>query len=597
MDRSDGYCKIAKSLFWIMPLRFPDQLTYAMMLAGAGLLALIINGAFSSPKAKPNQSPNIIIIMADDLGYSDLGCYGGEIATPNLDRLARNGVRFNAFYNTGRCCPTRASLLTGLYPHQAGIGKMTTDDGVPGYRGTLSKNTVTIAEALKRAGYQTGMVGKWHVSETVRRPDKDEELKWLAHQADFGDFSEPGTYPVARGFDKFYGTIWGVVDYFDPFSLVWGNKPVKTVPKDFYYTNAIGDSSVAFVAQFTKAGKDKAKPDAARPFFLYVAYTAPHWPIQALPEDIKKYETLYKDGWQALRQKRHQRIIAQGVIDPAITPLPEFMFPNADWPTNPTKAWDARAMAVHAAMVDRMDQNIGKLIAKLKQTGQLDNTVILFLSDNGASPEDPTNYGPGFDRAGSTRDGQPVAFPTKKEVMPGGELIHAGIGEIWAHSINTPFRYYKARQHEGGIATPLIVHWPNGLRDKNRIVQEPMHVMDLMATCLDLAKSTYPTTYEGRTIPPTTGKSLVPLLTSATPPNQRIHPVLFWEHFGAAALREMDWKIVRLAQKDDWELYDLKNNRSETINLACKYPDRVKQMAETWDKLAHQYQVYPKPKQ
>ena len=571
-----------------MPQKLAKQRLTACLLIGAATLGLAGMRAFWQPK--PAESPNIIIIMADDLGYSDLGCYGGEMATPNLDKLARNGVRFNAFYNTGRCCPTRASLLTGLYPHQAGIGKMTTDEGVPGYRGTLSRNTVTIAEALKKSGYQTGMVGKWHVSETARRANRDEELKWLAHQKEFGDFADPNTYPVARGFDKFYGTIWGVVDYFDPFSLVSGNKPVTTVPNDFYYTNAIGDSAVSFVDQFT-TGRNK------NPFFLYLAYTAPHWPIQALPEDIKTYENTYKDGWQALRRKRYKTLVAQRIIDPAITPLPDFMFPGADWATNPNQAWDARAMAVHAAMVDRMDQNIGKLIAKLKQTGQLDNTVILFLSDNGASPEDPARYGPGFDRAGSTRNGQTVVFPTKKDVLPGGQLVHAGIGEIWAHSINTPFRYYKARQHEGGIATPLIVHWPNGINQKNRIVHEPMHVMDLMATCLDLAKSTYPTTYEGHTIPPTTGKSLVPLLTSARPPAQRIHPVLFWEHFGAAALRDMDWKIVRLNQKQDWELYDLAHNRSETINLATKYPDRVTQMAKQWEELAHQYQVYPKPEQ
>lgn len=560
-----------------------------------GLIALVSIGIAAFRQPRPARLPNVIIIMADDLGYSDLGCYGGEIATPNLDRLARNGVRFNAFYNAGRCCPTRASLLTGLYPHQAGIGKMTTNEGVPGYQGTLSAHTITLAEALKQAGYQTGMVGKWHVSETIQQTDKTEELHWLAHQKDFGDFADTSTYPVARGFDRFYGTIWGVVDYFDPFSLVYGNKPVKTVPNDFYYTNAIGDSAVSFVDQFTRAGKE-TKPDAARPFFLYVAYTAPHWPVQALPDDIRKYDNRYKDGWQALRKERYEKLIAQGIIDPATTPLPDFMFPNADWATNPTQAWDARAMAVHAAMVDRMDQNIGKLLAKLEQTGQLDNTVILLLSDNGASAEDPTRYGPGFDRAGSTRNGQPVTFPTNKEVFPGGQLVHAGIGEQWAHSINTPFRYYKAKQHEGGIATPLIVHWPNGIRQTNHIVREPMHVMDLMATCLDLAKSTYPATYEGRTIPPTTGRSLVPLLTSATAPKARIHPVLFWEHFGAAALRQDDWKIVRLTGKDNWELYDLAHNRSETVNLATQHPDRVKQMADEWEKRAHQYQVYPKPK-
>ncbi|WP_375438198.1 arylsulfatase [uncultured Hymenobacter sp.] len=526
------------------------------------------------------------MILADDLGYSDLGCYGGEINTPNLDKLARDGVRFASCYNTGRCCPTRASLLTGLYPHQAGIGKMTFNEGQPGYQGTLNNHTVTIAEALRSSGYQTGMVGKWHISETVERKDKAEHLKWLAHQADYGNFADVNSYPTARGFDKYYGTIWGVVDYFDPFSLVYGSKPVKTVPKDFYYTNALGDSAVSFVGQFAKTNK---------PFFLYVAHTAPHWPVQALPEDIKKYENMYKEGWQALRQKRYQRLLDLKLFEASSTPLPEFMFPKQNWATNPTREWDAHAMAVHAAMVDRLDQSIGHLIAELKRTKQLDNTVILFMSDNGASPENPAAYGPGFDRAGSTRDGRPVVFPTQKQVPPGGELVHAGIGETWAHVINTPFRYYKAKQHEGGIATPLIVHWPSGVQQPGRVVGEPLHVMDMMRTCLELAGVSYPSTYQGRAITPSPGKSFVPLLTSAKVATQRLHPELFWEHFGAAALREQDWKLVRLNANDPWELYDLQHNRSETKNLATQYPERVAAMAQRWQQLAQTYQVFPRP--
>ncbi|MBO3271571.1 arylsulfatase [Hymenobacter defluvii] len=570
-----------------LPVKNTGRYAYHAVSSALALVVLMGSMAFTLAPSKSAKRPNIILIMADDLGYSDLGCYGGEINTPNLDKLAKDGLRFNACYNTGRCCPTRASMLTGLYPHQAGIGKMTFAEGKPGYQGTLDKHTVTIAEALRAAGYQTGMVGKWHISETVGRKDNAEQLKWLAHQADYGAFSDPNTYPTGRGFEKFYGTIWGVVDYFDPFSLVYGNQPVKTVPKDFYYTNAIGDTAVSFVRQFGK--------QADKPFFMYVAYTAPHWPIQALPEDIKKYENTYKNGWQALRQSRYKRIIDLKLFDPATTPLPDFMFPKKDWATNPTKDWDAHAMAVHAAMVDRMDQNIGHLIAELKRTKQLDNTIIMFLSDNGASSEDPTEYGPGFDRAGSTREGQTVAFPTKKEVLPNGQLVHAGIGAVWAHSINTPFRYYKAKQHEGGIATPLIVHWPHGVQQPGRLVREPLHVIDMMSTFLDLAQASYPSTFEGRTITPTPGKSFVPLLTSAKAPAQRIHPELFWEHFGAAAFRQQDWKIVRLDANAPWELYDLKNNRSETKNLATQYPDRVTAMSQRWQQLAEEYKVFPKP--
>ncbi|WP_086594433.1 arylsulfatase [Hymenobacter crusticola] len=569
-----------------MRTKTTSRFSFRAVAAFLGFVAVVSTSALTLVPSKETKRPNIIIVMADDLGYSDLGCYGGEISTPNLDQLAQGGLRFNACYNAGRCCPTRASLLTGLYPHQAGIGKMTFNEGAPGYVGSLNEHTVTIAEALRSAGYQTGMVGKWHISETVERKDKAEQLKWLAHQQEFGDFADLKTYPTARGFDKFYGSIWGVVDYFDPFSLVYGNKPVKTVPKDFYYTNALGDSAVAFVNQFTKSQK---------PFFMYVAYTAPHWPVQALPEDIKKYENMYKDGWQALRQQRYQRLLDLKLFDAATTPLPEFMFPAKDWATNPNRQWDAHAMAVHAAMVDRMDQNIGHLIAELKRTKQLDNTIILFMSDNGASPEDPTEFGPGFDRAGSTRTGQTVAFPKQKEVLPNGELVHAGIGEVWAHSLNTPFRYYKAKQHEGGITTPLIVHWPQGVQQPGRIVREPLHVIDMMNTCLALAKAPYPSTYQGRSITPSPGKSFVPLLTSAKAPTQRLHPELFWEHFGAAAFRQQDWKIVRLNAQAPWELYDLRNNRSETKNLASQQPERVQAMSQRWQQLAEVYQAFPKP--
>ncbi|MGI4864915.1 MAG: arylsulfatase [Janthinobacterium lividum] len=569
-----------------MRIKPTRRLAYQLAVALVSLLTLSGSTALKPAPPKAPKRPNIILVMADDLGYSDIGCYGGEVQTPNLDKLAQNGLRFTNCYNTGRCCPTRASMLTGLYPHQAGIGKMTFNENEPGYRGQLNEHTVTLAEALRTAGYQTGMVGKWHISETVERKDKAEQLKWLAHQADYGDFADLNSYPTARGFDKFYGTIWGVVDYFDPFSLVHGKEPVKTVPKDFYYTNAIGDTAVSFVNQFSKSDK---------PFFMYVAYTAPHWPVQALPEDIKKYENTYKDGWQALRKRRYDRLVAQKLIDPATTPLPAFMFPDKDWATNPTREWDARAMAVHAAMIDRMDQNIGHMLAELKRTKQLDNTLILFLADNGASPEDPAVYGQGFDRNGSTRDGRPVIFPLKKEALPGSELVYGGIGEVWAHSVNTPYRYYKAKQHEGGIKTPFIVHWPQGVQQPGRLVGEPVHVIDMMQTFLDLAKGSYPATYAGRSITPSPGKSFAPLLTSAKAPAKPLHSELFWEHFGAAALREGDWKIVRLTATETWELYDLGHDHSETKNLASQYPDRVASLNKRWQQLAQEYQVFPKP--
>jgi arylsulfatase A-like enzyme len=542
-----------------------------MELKKAGMLLLVVLWVVGcSPKPKTKQAderPNIVIIMADDLGYSDLGCYGGEINTPNLDYLATQGMRFTQFYNTSRCCPTRASLLTGLYPHQAGVGRMTFDTGQPGYRGYLTENTVTLAEVLKQAGYSTGMTGKWHVSETIEL-EKAKHLKWLAHQENFGPFGDTAQYPVARGFDKFYGNIWGVVDYFDPFSLVNGKEQVLTVPANYYHTDAISDSSVAYVQQFAR--KDN-------PFFLYIAHTAPHWPIQALPEDIARYENVYKDGWQALREKRYKRMVELGLIDSATAKLPPWMFPKKEWDKNPDAAWDAQAMAVHAAMVERMDQGIGRLIEKLRELGKLDNTLILFLSDNGASSEDPGKYGPGFDRAGSTRAGDAIEFPLvkTKDNLPGPQKVHTGIGTQWAHALNTPFRFWKSKIYEGGIATPMIAHWPAGIASKNTISSEMGHVIDFMATCTDLAGAEYPKEYKGNTITPQQGTSLVPVFKSG----DRTDPeYIFWEHFGSKGLRSGKWKLVKLGNEDAWQLFDLDKDRTENDDLAAQFPDVVNSM-------------------
>lgn len=531
-----------------------------------------------------DDRPNILIILADDLGFSDLGSYGGEIKTPNIDQLAYNGMRFTQFYNTSRCCPTRASLLTGLYPHQAGIGRMTFDTGKPGYRGFLKENTVTIAEVLKQAGYNTGMTGKWHVSET-NPLEEDQQLEWLAHQADYGPFSDTASYPTARGFDKYYGNIWGVVDYFDPFSLVNGKEPVKEVPDDFYYTDAITDSTVAYVEQFAADEK---------PFFIYMAQTAPHWPLQALPEDIAKYENEYDNGWQALRDSRYQRMMDLGLLDPENARLPSWMFLEMTWSENENRKWDSRAMAVHAAMVDRMDQGIGKVVSRLEQLGELDNTIIIFLSDNGASYELPSKYGPGFDRAGSTRDGREVYFPVDKEEehLPGPQTVHAGIGPQWAYAANTPFRFWKSKVYEGGICTPMIVHWPNGIKQTNTINDAPGHVMDLMATCVEVADVAYPSTYKGRNITPIQGKSLVPLLTGNT---RQEHEYLFWEHFNSKAIRKGKWKLVQLNPQSEWELYNLDEDRTETKNLAGEYPEVVNELKQKWEEMAGNLEVYPAP--
>lgn len=531
-----------------------------------------------------DKRPNIVLIMADDLGFSDLGCYGGEIQTPNLDTLAFRGIRFMQFYNTGRCCPTRASLLSGLYPHQAGIGRMTMDTGKPGYRGFLTSNAVTIAEVLRNAGYQTGMVGKWHVSETKER-SSEEQLKWLSHQASYGSFSDTTQYPTARGFDKFFGNIWGVVDYFDPFSLVNGTKEVTTVPKNYYHTDAIADTAVSYAEAFVADG---------RPFFLYVAHTAPHWPLHAPEELIEKYERVYRNGWEEIRNQRYQRMLKLGLIAGNSAQLSPWMFSDKSWSKNQTAAWDARAMAVHAAMIERMDQGIGRLISRLRELNELDNTLIVFLSDNGASNEDPAQYGPGFDRAGATRDGRPVSFPLVKsrDNMPGPETVHAGIGPQWAHTANTPFRYWKAKTFEGGICTPLIAHWPKGVYQAGAITNEIGHVIDIMPTCVELAQASYPTSFNGQSIIPQAGASLLSVIKAG----DRTDPdAIFWEHFGSKALRQGKWKLVQLSANDAWQLFDLELDRTETNDVAKQFPDVLARMQLKWEEMAKASQVYPLP--
>jgi arylsulfatase len=376
-----------------------------------------------------------------------------------------------------------------------------------------------------------------------------------------------------------------VVDYYDPFSLVNGKEQVMNVPKNYYYTDAISDTAVAYVKEFAKSDK---------PFFLYVAHTAPHWPVQAPPEEIAKYEDVYKDGWQALRKKRYARMVQLGLLDSVTAPLAPWMFPDKSWEKNADAAWDARAMAVHAAMVDRMDQGIGRLIKQLEESGELDNTLILFLSDNGASNEDPVRYGPGFDRNGSTRDGREVIFPKERtnKNLPGPETVYAGIGTLWAHALNTPFKYWKAKVFEGGICTPMIAHWPRGIAQRNVINTEMGHVVDFMATCTDLAHATYPQEFKGHKITPQVGLSLRPVFATG----QRKDPeYIFWEHFGSKALRQGKWKIVKLGNDDPWHLYDLEKDRTETTDLIAQYPEVARRMQAKWEELAVATQVYPLP--
>lgn len=550
------------------------------------LAAVFLAAPLATAKDAPAKRPNIILIMGDDMGYSDLGCYGGEINTPVLDGLAAKGVRFTQFYNTARCCPTRASLLTGLYPHQAGVGHMMSDRGVDGYRGDLNRKCVTIAEALKPAGYATYLSGKWHVTKEARS-DKGPKKNW----------------PLQRGFDRFYGTIHGAGSFFDPNSLTRGNTFISPYadpeykPKAYYYTDAISDHAVRFIKEHNDDGGKK-------PFFMYVAYTAAHWPMHALPGDIAKYKGKYDTGYAPVRKKRLAKMKQLGLLpaDAKLSLAPE------KWADNKHQAWDARNMEVYAAMVDSMDQGIGRIVAALQAKGELDNTLILFFQDNGACAE-------GFGRRGNktradkptlppmaptdlqrkmvprqTRDGYPVLMGSG--VLAGPADTYIAYGRGWANASNTPFREYKHWVHEGGISTPLIAHWPKGIPASRhgKLERQPGHLIDLMATCVDLADATYPKEKNGQSIKPMEGVSLVPAFAGKDVGRPG---ALYWEHEGNRAVRLGKWKLVAKGN-GKWELYDVVADRSELNDLATKMPEKVTELDKLWTTYANRANVLPR---
>lgn len=517
-----------------------------------------------SRRDEDDERPNIMVIMADDMGFSDLGCYGGEIDTPNVDRLADGGMRFTQFYNAARCCPTRASLMTGQYPHNVGVGK----NGV-----TMDRNGVTIAEALQRAGYNTSMFGKWHLSVMDPLDDPEKHQAWLDHQYDpERPFAPLDSYPVARGFDEHYGVIWGVVNFFDPYSLVDGYDPVEQVPDDYYITDAINRRAAHAVRRYA---------EDEDPFFMYVAHTAPHWPLHARQEEIQKYSGRYREGWDQLRKERFRQQVELGLFDESRVTLPPVQDGEAEWEalSDDEKAFQANKMVAHAAMVDRLDQGTGWILDALRETGQLENTLILFLSDNGSSPELPKEWGPGLDRPSETRDGRTIHYEGFDQ--PGRETTFAGIGPAWASATNTPFRYWKAEQYEGGAHTPLIAHWPAGLApDEGSFTNQVGHVMDLLPTCLDLAGVEYPDQYNGHEITPLDGKSLTPVLNGE---EREGHDQIFFEHVGGKAVLEGDWKLVTLRQEESpWRLYNLAEDPTETNDRSDEHPDRTAAMKDDW---------------
>ena len=545
------------------------------------------------PSPGQRERPHVVLIMADDMGYTDIGCYGSEIRTPHLDSMAAAGVRFSQFYNTSRCCPTRASLLTGLYSHQAGIGLMTGDRGVPAYRGNLNRRCVTIAEALGEAGYWSAMSGKWHVTRHIG-PDgpKDE-------------------WPRQRGFDRFYGTIIGAGSFWDPTTLCRDNLYItpendpEYQPERFYYTDAISDNAVEFIEEHADAHAD-------RPMFLYVAYTSAHWPMHAPEEDVEPYDGVYDEGFGPIRQRRLERARELGVLDADWE-----MSPATDrWERNRHQEWDIRSMEVYAAMVEIMDRGIGRILAALDRHGMRDDTVVMYLQDNGGCAEPFGRRSNEAQRAKfevqfrpfgegdlqpkiwppmQTRDGRFVA--TGPGVMAGPEDTYVAYGRGWANTSNTPFRGFKHDPYEGGISTPFIVQWPNGIaaEQHGRVVDDPAHLIDVLPTLLAVAAARYPTEYDGRDVQPLEGVSLVSAWSGE--PVQRAAPLCF-EHHGNLALRDGRWKIVSMFRRNKpraWELYDMVADRTELVDLADQQPERVARMVASWQAWADRVGVEPWP--
>ena len=541
----------------------------------------------SRVSARSVRRPNILLIMSDDMGFSDLGCYGGEIHTPNLDSLAAGGLRFTQFYNCARCCPTRASLTTGLYPHQAGIGHMMEDNGFNSYRGDLNDRCVTIAEVLRPAGYRTYMAGKWHVT---KHSGKD---------------GPKHNWPLQRGFERFYGTITGAGSYYDPTTLCRDNTFItpendpEYKPQEFYYTDALSDNAVRYIAEHCRQSPD-------RPFFMYLAFTAAHWPMHAPETDIAKYKGKYSQGYGYYRRQRFERMKKMGLIHKDWDLSPQ----AGDWEVFEPKDWEARCVEVYAAMIDAMDQGIGRVVAELKTQAALENTLIFFLQDNGGCAE-PMGRGPGINKKwiDGVADNRPMApdelqpkiWPPMKArdgrpvrggpgVMPGAADTYVGYGRNWANVSNTPFREYKHWVHEGGISTPLICHWPAGIKAPGRLCHDPGHLIDIMATCVDVSNAEYPAERQGQKTQPMEGMSLRPTFERKALDERTI----FWEHEGNRAVRQGRWKLVS-KHPGGWELYDIAADRTEMHDLAARHPDKVQELAALYERWAARCDVQPWP--
>lgn len=503
------------------------------------LLILLVSVSRSELSAQ-DKRPNIIVIMADDMGFSDIGCFGGEIPTPNLDRLAAKGLRLNSFYNTGRCCPSRASLLTGVYPQEAGVGFMVDPKPPmsenPSYQGFLNRETVTFGEALKEAGYSTLLSGKWHVG------------------------GGPGQLPSDRGFMRSLAAPAGGFMYsgHERAKVLLDGKPVRPgtdVPEDWYATDLWTDYGLKFIDETRETNK---------PFLLYLAHTAPHFPLQAPQDEIDKFKGKYMAGWEKLRQERFKKqkemnlLTGEFSLNPSNPKIPEWESLSKE----EQERYDLM-MAIYAAMVSHLDKSIGHLIEGLEKRGLLENTLILFFSDNGGNAE-----------AG-------VQGITKGDTL-GNRNSTVFLGQCWAELNNTPFWLYKHHTSEGGIASPFIAHWPKGIQPSlhGKILNTPAHLVDIMPTLLDLARGQYPKTYHGNRIKAARGVSLTPLFAGRSV--TRTQPI-FWEHEGNRAIRTGKWKAVSNL-KEPWQLYHMEEDRTELNDLSARYPEKLKEMVNTYEK-------------
>ncbi|WP_319503313.1 arylsulfatase [uncultured Draconibacterium sp.] len=525
-----------------------------------GLVAIVIASCSisSTPDNKiVTECPNIVLILADDMGFSDIGCYGSEITTPNIDALAADGIRFTQFYNTARCCPTRASLMTGLHPHQTGIGHMTNPPTNPNryngweeaYQGYLNRNCVTVAEVLKDAGYHTYMTGKWHLG-----------------------YHDKSRWPLQRGFEKYYGCIPGACSYFWPHGdrgLTYMNEHVPAPDSTKYYTT---DAFTDYAIQFIDEQEDE------NPFFLYLAYNAPHWPLHAKQEDIEKFVGKYMNGWDEARKNRLKKQIELGLFNDEMK-LSERDSRVRAWEEVPDsqKVLSDYRMAVYAAQVFCLDYNVGKLVDKLKADGKYENTLILFLSDNGGCAEM-------YDEFGS----KPQSWINRASY---GGAVSYGIG--WANTSNTPFFEYKVHVNEGGISTPLIAHWPKVIKEQvGTFNRQPAYLIDIAPTLYEIAGADYPETYHnGNNIHRLEGISLFQRFEKQMGAE---HEYMFWEHQNNSAIRKGNWKALKGVDEEEWQLFNIAEDRIESNNLAAQHPDLVKELNDKWYEWAEAKKVLPK---